>query len=615
MLKVVKKQIEDLTARSEDLESFTAQALQIIGNFIEARCLTLSVRNSGQDSHEIHASLSRKHKEWKFTVDDTYSFYQQSRTKHSIRPAYMLRSHFCFHLNLPSKWSGTFQIEYPGIRILPHRQYKILTRIIKYLSHSLHIVLINQELERARTHLQEEEMINRELREFMANLSKELYCLSSVSTVLGQSHDVAEILSRVIETTLPFLKAEFGAIYLPETEQCFSFRTDGARYQRSEDSLLRSYFESSPYQFGILSHSSGKLPATRFIYDRPLSPYLKGHLDAMGIRSTFEFSLCSRNELFGLGLFGFTNNQVQAEGKRLFMITLNMTGLFLENISLVRDLERQVKLKSQEILEMERQHRFLYGYLDHPFSSSRSGSSAPGERILDEIEHSRKMTLLGELASGLAHQIRNPLNNLVTALHLIKDKDTPEEEKRELFDQLTERMETMNRMISEFIQYTRIPKLNLTSESVNDVLKNTVRAFKGWTDLASVEVITSFDLQLSLTRIDLCLINQVCHNIIKNALEAMYSHGQLRISTRKLKIRHGPEPRLEFLEILFRDSGPGIPQKDIDKVLNPFYSRKKDGMGLGLSVVDHVIRAHGGGVRIKSRPDLGTDVTLWLPIR
>jgi signal transduction histidine kinase len=282
----------------------------------------------------------------------------------------------------------------------------------------------------------------------------------------------------------------------------------------------------------------------------------------------------------------------------------------------MEDLERQVKLKSQEILGMEKEQRFLFDHMDRPFPLSKAGQPVISERILEEIDHSRRAVFLGELASGVAHQIRNPLNELVGVLHLIKNKDTTgEEESAQLLDQVTERVETIHRMISTFIHYTRIPELNLTLESINDVLKNTLQSFKGWIDLAKVEVRTSFDPKLSLTKLDLYLMNQVYHNIIKNALEAMYSHGQLRIITRKLKIKHGPKPRLEFVEILFQDSGPGIPEKNIDKVLNPFFSRKKDGIGLGLAIVDHVIRIHGGGVRIANRPDKGTNVTLYLPIR
>lgn len=620
----IRKRIQMLAREADDLESFTDQALQLVGELVSPRSLTLSIHDFRRDHRVIRATLSRKRNGWQLTIDDTDLYYRPSHLQRRY-PRYLLHSYFCFPLDLPSRWSGTFLVEYPGIRILSPAQYQILRDILTELSDSLHIVLINQELMELEIQVQEKERINHELRQTMTDLSKEIYCVNSVFTVLTQSLDIVKIFTRILGTTLPMVKAKVGTIYFPETDQCISFQSSGLKYQYAEhdhriarqhsrEPCLKDYFES---KFSQLETYPDGISFRRLPISHPsFSVSLRKCFNSLGIQSVFEFSICSGNEFFGLGLIGFSENHVKADRSRLFMITLNMTSLFLENISLMRDLERQVKLKSQEILGMEKEQRFLFDHMDGPFSLSKAGMPVISERILEEIDRSRRAVFLGELASGVAHQIRNPLNELVGVLHLIKNKDTTgEEETGQMLDQVTERVETIHRMINKFIHYTRIPELNLTLESINDVLKNTLQTFKGWIDLAEVEVITSFDPKLSLTKLDLYLMNQVYHNIIKNAIEAMYSHGQLRITTRKLKIKHGPKPRLEFVEILFQDSGPGIPQENIDKVLNPFFSRKKDGIGLGLAIVDHVVRLHGGGVRIENRLGKGTNVTLYLPIR
>jgi signal transduction histidine kinase len=98
-------------------------------------------------------------------------------------------------------------------------------------------------------------------------------------------------------------------------------------------------------------------------------------------------------------------------------------------------------------------------------------------------------------------------------------------------------------------------------------------------------------------------------------MEAMRDHGNLWVSTRKLKIRHGPEPHLEFAEIVFEDDGPGMGAEEIDKALNPFYSKKEDGLGLGLPLVEHIVRAHGGALTLENRSTGGVKVMLYLPIR
>ena len=622
--KGIKNRLRILARQEIDMEKFTAQALQLAGELVRARCLSLSLHDLKENRQVIQARLSRNPDGWQLMIDDTDSYDPKTYIKRPHKP-YLFQSSFYFPLDLPSRWRGTLVIEFSGITIISPKQYQALCDMMTDMSESLYIALIHQEVRALKEQVHEKEMMNQELRQTMTDLSKEIYCVSSLFTVLSQSHDVVEIFIRILKTTLPLLRARLGGIYFPETDQCIAFNSDGSKYKRSghyhrlsrktsKHPCFKEYFENQfssfkTYPDGI---SFRVLP----IYDSSFSDSLREHFKSLKIRSVLEFSLCSGNEFFGLGLIGFVENRVPTDRSRLFMITLNMTSLFLKNISLMRDLERQIKLKSQDVLKMEKQQRFLFDHVSRPFSLSKKSLPIPAERIIEEIDRSRRTALLGELASGVAHQIRNPLNNLVAVLHLIKNKDTAdEEENAQLLDQLTERVETMHRMINKFIDYTRMPELNLTSESINDVLNNTIQTFKGWTDLAEVEVIKSLDPKLSVTKLDLYLMNQVYHNIIKNAMEAMYSHGKLRISTRKLKIRHGPKPRLEFVEILFQDSGPGIPVQDIDKVFNPFFSRKQDGIGLGLAIVDHVVRLHGGGVRVENRRDKGTNITIYLPIR
>ena len=597
-----------------DLEDFASQSLEFVADLVNARSLAIWIDDSKRTRRLIHARVFRKNNRWKFEIDDSDHFSTCLSSQRFRKPAFSLRSVFGYTLDLPARWSGNVEIEYPGITILSPKQHSELQNLIADLGQSLHIVVMKQELGDMERHQEQEDRILQDLRDLTGNLSKELYCLSSVSTVLGQSYDVAEILSRVIETTLPILKADLGAIYLPETDQCFTYWAEGSRCQRSEDPWFRKHFEARLDQFWNDPDSAPL--TTQTISGCPQLPsHLRVRLASQGVQSVFEFTLRSRDELFGLGLLGFPDDRVQIAGTRLFMITLNMIGLFLENISLMRDLERQVRMKSQEILQMEKHQRFLLDQVGHSFSSTRAGGSSSVGRILEELERSRRMALLGEVASGVAHRIRNPLSNIVSALHLIQHEETTTEEKDELFDRLTERVETMNRMITEFVQYTRIPELNLTTESINHSLENSLCSFKGWMDLANIELTKSFARDLPLTKLDLTLMNQVYHNIIKNALEAMYSHGRLRVSTRRLRIDNGPEPHLEFAEIAFHDSGAGIRRDDIGKVLNPFYSRKTDGLGLGLAIVEHIVRAHGGGAKVESRHGQGTNVILYLPVR
>jgi signal transduction histidine kinase len=291
-----------------------------------------------------------------------------------------------------------------------------------------------------------------------------------------------------------------------------------------------------------------------------------------------------------------------------------MIGLFLEHIALMTDLERQIKLISAEKLDMEKKARFFVDQMGGQFGSKMNRRLSTIDRFVEEIERSKNMSLLAELASGVAHQMRNPLSNLLYGLHLLKQPTLSEDEKQQLIDNVTERVETINRMINQFIHYTRIPDLKLSPQHLNELLNSVLCSFREWMRLANVQLVTYFDPEVGLSRMDSFLMSQALHSIIKNSMEAMHSSGCLRVTTRKLRIKHGTDP-VEFAEIVVEDDGPGVDSEDFDKIMRPFYSKKEGGLGLGLPMVDNVIRAHGGAITLENCTKNGLRVKIYLPIR
>lgn len=366
----------------------------------------------------------------------------------------------------------------------------------------------------------------------------------------------------------------------------------------SDHSLLRFCLDLPPRWLGV------------FLVEYPdTDRYSSEHNNDLGnIAADLSYSL-------HIALLNEQQKNLEERLQKEMQINRDLRELSVNQGKKIKAFMQQLKTKHLDIHENRKQEELVSKSVPQQMSTADENKSVFTKQILKEMEYSRKMALLGELAFGVAHQIRNPLNNFLGAIHLIKDSETSDEERKELLDSLTERVETINRMIGEFIHYTRIRELSQTPEDVNTVLKNSLHNFKDFIDLPDVELKISFNRQLPKINLDLYLMNQVFHNIIKNALEAMNYKGQITISIQKLTIKHGPKPRLEFVEILFQDTGMGIPKEDIKKVLFPFYSNKNDGMGLGLSIVKHVVRAHGGAVRIKSELGQFTVVTIYLPIR
>ena len=603
----------DLEGEAENrLETYATRVLEELGDLLRASRLIFFIRDNDQERRFFRAKLSRTDDKWILETDGPEIRRNNPSPRRGSKSCFFLRSQFYYYLDLPHRWLGSLTLEFRGIKFLSDRQHVAIGNALKDFSHHVTVVLMERSIARLQNRLSEEKKVTEDLRLLVSSLSKELYCLSSISNAISQSHNVEGVLTGVLETILPLLHASLGVIYFPETRQCVTFQTPRSKAKKGGDPWLKYYFDMNmPTE--LLGRNSFRIQTVAAHPRFPLS--LKEHLIGAGIESVLEFSVYHHAELLGMGCLGLPRNQNNPADTRLLMITLNMIGLFLEHISLMGDLERQVKLISKEKLDMEKNQRFLIDNVGRPFGSKNIKRSPTTDRLLAEIERSRDTALLAELASGIAHQLRNPLSNLVYGLHLLQQDNISETERKELFRTVSERVELINRMIGDFIQYTRMPDLKLRHESINEILGNSLRLFEGWRKLADVDLSTSLDPDLPMTRVDIFLLNQAFQNIIKNAMEAMRNHGTLWVSTRKLRIRHGPEPHLEFAEIVFEDDGPGMAAEEIDKALNPFYSKKEDGLGLGLPSVEHIVRAHGGALTLENRSTGGVKVLIYLPIR
>jgi signal transduction histidine kinase len=605
---------QDLEAEAKRrLERYSDRVLKQLGVWLGAKTLTLLIKEN--DHHTIiQAKQTYDNGTWKFKTNQHEDASGQSCGTCRQKPVFVLRSQFYYSLDLHHRWVGLVNIECPGLFFLTRKQDNAIRFALKEFAKNVTILLMDLTVGNLQNRLSEEKKATKILSGLVSNLSKELYCLSTISNAIVQSHNVEDVLTDVLETILPLVKAKLGAIYFPETMQCVMIRSPKTKPKQGADPSFAAYLKD---KMNLAKETPGQNSFN--VYPVSVHPYfsdsLKAYMISQRVENLLEFSLHYHGELLGLGFLGLQQNEDQPGDTRLLKITLNMIGLFLEHISLMGDLERQIKLISKEKLDMEKNQQFLIEHVGRPFGSNDSRRPSTTDRLINEIERSRNMALLAELASGIAHQIRNPLSNLVYGLHLLQQDHITESEKKEMFQTVTERVELMNRMINEFIQYTRIPELKLSTESINDVLENSLRLFRGWSDLDGLQIVTSLDPEIPLSKVDIFLINQAFQNVIKNALEAVGRNGHLWVSTRKMKIRHGPEPRLQFAELVFEDDGPGMSADEIEKAMKPFYSRKESGLGLGLPLVEHIIRLHGGAVTLENRNAGGIKVMIYLPIR
>jgi signal transduction histidine kinase len=228
----------------------------------------------------------------------------------------------------------------------------------------------------------------------------------------------------------------------------------------------------------------------------------------------------------------------------------------------------------------------------------------------DRVQLAERLSSLGHLAAGVAHEIRNPLNAMGMGLQRLKREFLPTEEtKREEYisfiELILKEIRRVNEIIEQFLTLSRPFQLNLKESSLQDLLKQLITLFQEEASSLGITFQAEISSDLPLIKIDPEKLTQAFINIMKNGMQATGQGGTLRIETKSLK---------EGVEVTISDSGSGIPPEQMEKIFNYYYTTKEKGVGLGLPLAHRIIEAHGGQLKIESRVGYGTKVTVTLPV-
>jgi len=224
---------------------------------------------------------------------------------------------------------------------------------------------------------------------------------------------------------------------------------------------------------------------------------------------------------------------------------------------------------------------------------------------------SRKIEAITELAAGVAHEIGNPLNSLTIHLQLLRRtlerRAGPElaAETGELLEVAAQEVTRLDAIIHNFLRAVRPVPLQLAPLNVRDLLTGALEFMAREIADRQIRVEAAWPGALPLIMGDADQLRQAFFNILKNAVQAMPDGGLLRV---------GAEERGAFLEIRFADTGQGIDPAVLPRILEPYFTTRQDGNGLGLMIVDRIVRGHGGELGIESVPGRGTVFTIRLPL-
>ncbi len=228
----------------------------------------------------------------------------------------------------------------------------------------------------------------------------------------------------------------------------------------------------------------------------------------------------------------------------------------------------------------------------------------------EETIHTERLNALTLLAAGVAHEIGNPLNSLNIHLQLLERRlrkipDTQRKDLMKTVDVAKEEIARLDAIIRQFLGAIRPTQLDCRLENLNQLVQESIRFLEA--EIADRNIIVESELRsdLPLLEVDRTQIKQVFFNVIKNAFQAMKSGGILRVRT---------DADDRFATITFSDTGGGIPEAEMSKIFEPYFTTKAGGSGLGLLIVRRIIREHGGEMELLNSPGTGLSLTMKLPL-
>lgn len=234
-------------------------------------------------------------------------------------------------------------------------------------------------------------------------------------------------------------------------------------------------------------------------------------------------------------------------------------------------------------------------------------------KIQDEILRMDRLVSLGKLASGIAHEIRNPLAGIKTTAQALGEEMSKDDSKREYLDRITKEIDRLNELLKTFFSFAKPQTLNLVPCHVKDIIDAiTPFLIKEIAD-KKIRFIESYHPKLSKIKVDKNQMYQAFLNLFLNAIQAMPNGGELKIEASPMLTNSTDGSKQNFIKIVVSDTGRGIPPHIVPKIFDPFFTTKPKGIGLGLSITYQIIKKHGGTIKVESQWEKGTSFVINLP--
>ena len=233
-----------------------------------------------------------------------------------------------------------------------------------------------------------------------------------------------------------------------------------------------------------------------------------------------------------------------------------------------------------------------------------------------EVKRMEDMAMLGELAAGIAHEIRNPLASISGSIQVLNDSLSKEEThiNRRLIEIVLREVSRLDHLVNDFLQFARPQRIEIEEFELNQLIMDTLYLFQNsqsWSEHLDIDTKIMSPLTI---KSDPHQLKQIFWNIFLNASEAMPKGGLISINAQKETNFKSSSESIESVRIKIEDNGPGLDPKIAKEIFKPFSTTKKDGSGLGLAIVKRLVEGLGGKVSGENLASEGTAITIRLPV-
>ena len=233
-----------------------------------------------------------------------------------------------------------------------------------------------------------------------------------------------------------------------------------------------------------------------------------------------------------------------------------------------------------------------------------------------QIERMDRLATLGELSAGIAHEIRNPLAGIKTSAQVLEESFSPGDFRSQLVSRIVKEIDRSNELLKKFFNFAKPSKPKQEFQNIEMIIDGVYLLLASRLRKKNILFKTDFAESIPQVYIDSSQIEQVILNVFLNAVEAIINGGEIHVKisiAKNVKLKEDSAAS-DAVCIGISDDGVGIPDERLEKVFNPFFTTKSDGVGLGLSISSRLLEENGGKIELESEEGTGTTFKIYLPI-